>query len=130
MDEKAEENVRRNGKRYLRQAESSAVRFLSNPSSSQAETLEPKLSKGWQRGMYTRLLPDLYPEVHLRLSLNLGQHTDRFRNPRILSNAVPLGCCFGGFSSTSGYDLGNVSSTFVELFASFGGSCPKECYSF
>jgi hypothetical protein len=79
--------------------------------------------------VHTRL-PDLYPEVHLRLSLNLGQHADCFRSPRILSNAVPLGCCFGGFSSTSGYDLGNVSSTFIELFAPFGGSCPKGRYSF
>ena len=65
---------------------------------------QAKFSKGWQRGMYTRLLPDLYPEVHLRLSLNLGQNADCFHNPRILSNAVPLGFCSGGFSSTSGYD--------------------------
>ena len=32
-----------------------------------------------------------------------GQHANYFHNPRILSNTVPLGFCFGGFSSTAGY---------------------------
>src|SRR3972149_9641189 len=35
--------------------------------------------------------------------LTTGQHTICFHNSRILSNAVPLGFCFGGFSSTAGY---------------------------
>ena len=46
----------------------------------------------------------LYPDDQLAVSLILGQHTDCFHNPRILSNAVPLGFCSGGFSSTFGYD--------------------------
>ena len=33
-----------------------------------------------------------------------GQHTTCFHKFRILSNTVPLGFCFGGFSSTAGYD--------------------------
>ena len=32
-----------------------------------------------------------------------GQHSIRFHKPRILANAVPLGFCCGGFSSTAGY---------------------------
>jgi hypothetical protein len=32
-----------------------------------------------------------------------GQHANCFHNSRILSNAVPLGFWFGGFSSTAGY---------------------------
>jgi hypothetical protein len=32
-----------------------------------------------------------------------GQHANYFHNPRILSNTVPLGFWFGGFSSTAGY---------------------------
>jgi hypothetical protein len=32
-----------------------------------------------------------------------GQHSNHFHNPRTLASAVPLGFCFGGFSSTSGY---------------------------
>ena len=32
-----------------------------------------------------------------------GQHTNCFHISRILSNAVPLGFWFGGFSSTAGY---------------------------
>ncbi|HEX6716791.1 MAG TPA: hypothetical protein VF088_06750 [Pyrinomonadaceae bacterium] len=32
-----------------------------------------------------------------------GQHSNRFHNPRVPKNAVPLGFCCGGFSSTAGY---------------------------
>jgi len=32
-----------------------------------------------------------------------GQHSNRFHNPRVPKNAVPLGFCFGGFSSTADY---------------------------
>jgi hypothetical protein len=45
--------VGKNGKRYLRQAESSVVRFLITRLSYPAETFKLKLSKGWQLRMYT-----------------------------------------------------------------------------
>jgi hypothetical protein len=32
-----------------------------------------------------------------------GQHSNRFHNPRVPKNTVPLGFCCGGFSSTAGY---------------------------
>jgi hypothetical protein len=35
--------------------------------------------------------------------LTFGQHTTHFHKSRILANAVPLGFCSGGFSSTAGY---------------------------
>src|SRR6267378_8437910 len=54
--------------------------------------------------MYTHEPPNLYPDYQLAVSLISGRHAIRFRNSRILSNAVPLGFCSGGFSSTSGYD--------------------------
>jgi hypothetical protein len=46
----------------------------------------------------------LYPDDQLSVSRIIGQHANRFRDSRVLSNAVPLGFCFGGFSSTFGYD--------------------------
>jgi hypothetical protein len=54
--------------------------------------------------MYTLKLPNLYPDYQLAVSLISGQHTICFHKSRILANAVPLGFCFGGFSSTAGYD--------------------------
>jgi hypothetical protein len=54
--------------------------------------------------MYTLKLPNLYPDYQLAVSLISGQHTTCFHKSRILANAVPLGFCFGGFSSTAGYD--------------------------
>jgi hypothetical protein len=53
--------------------------------------------------MYTPQLPNLYPDYQLAVSVISGQHTNRFHNPRVLANAVPLGFWFGGFSSTAGY---------------------------
>jgi hypothetical protein len=53
--------------------------------------------------MYTLKLPNLYPGYQLAVSLISGQHTKCFHKSRILANAVPLGFCFGGFSSTAGY---------------------------
>jgi hypothetical protein len=40
----------------------------------------------------------------LAVSLISGQHSICFHKSRILANAVPLGFCCGGFSSTAGYD--------------------------
>jgi hypothetical protein len=54
--------------------------------------------------MYTLKLPNLYPDDQLAVSLISGQHSNCFHKSRILANAVPLGFCFGGFSSTAGYD--------------------------
>ena len=84
----------KNGKRYLRQAESSAIRFL---------IIAEAFKRMAASHVHTRL-PVLYPEDQLAVSLILGQHTNCFHNSRILSNAVPLGFCSGGFSSTFGYD--------------------------
>jgi len=53
--------------------------------------------------MYTLKLPDLYPDDLLAVSQVAGQHTNRFHNPHIPKNAVPLGFCCGGFSSTADY---------------------------
>jgi len=54
--------------------------------------------------MYTLKSPNLYPGDQLAVSSISGQHSNRFHNSRILANAVPLGFCCGGFSSTAGYD--------------------------
>jgi hypothetical protein len=53
--------------------------------------------------MYTRQLPNLYPDYQLAVSLISGQHSKCFHISRVLANAVPLGFCFGGFSSTADY---------------------------
>jgi len=53
--------------------------------------------------MYTLKSPSLYPGYQLAVSSISGQHSNRFHNSRILANTVPLGFCFGGFSSTAGY---------------------------
>jgi len=53
--------------------------------------------------MYTHLLPICIPVITCGKSVT-GQHTISFHQSRILSNAVPLGFCFGGFSSTADYD--------------------------
>jgi hypothetical protein len=86
--------VYKNGKRYLRQAESSAIRFL---------IIAEALKRMAASHVHTRL-PVLYPDDQLSVSRIFGQHANRFRDSRVLSNAVPLGFCSGGFSSTFGYD--------------------------
>jgi hypothetical protein len=53
--------------------------------------------------MYTLQPPNLYPDYQLAVSLISGQHSTRFHKSHILANAVPLGFCFGGFSSTADY---------------------------
>ena len=53
--------------------------------------------------MYTLKLPDLYPGGQLAVSLTSGQHLKCFHISRVPKNAVPLGFCFGGFSSTADY---------------------------
>ncbi len=80
--------------RYLQQAESSAIRVPVNCRS---------FLQDGNLNMYTFQSPDLYPGYQLAVSLIVGQHSNRFHNPRILANAVPLGFCFGGFSSTADY---------------------------
>jgi hypothetical protein len=54
--------------------------------------------------MYTLWSPNLYPGYQLAVSSISGQHSICFHKSRILANAVPLGFCCGGFSSTAGYD--------------------------
>jgi hypothetical protein len=53
--------------------------------------------------MYTLKLPNLYPGYPLAVSLIPGQHSNCFHKSHILADAVPLGFCCGGFSSTAGY---------------------------
>jgi hypothetical protein len=45
----------------------------------------------------------LYPDDQLAVSQSPVSTTNRFHNPRVPKNAVPLGFCCGGFSSTAGY---------------------------
>jgi hypothetical protein len=47
-------------------------------------------------------LPGALPEINWR-SANLRSDSNYFHNPRVPKNAVPLGFCCGGFSSTAGY---------------------------
>ena len=75
-------------------------------------------------------LPILYPDDQLAVSSISGQHANCFHNSRILANAVPLGFCCGGFSSTAGYDSGNEAQLASSAFAPFGGSSSKGCHSF
>ena len=53
--------------------------------------------------MYTLQPPNLYPDYQLAVSLISGQHSNCFHKSHTLSNVVPLGFCFGGFSSTADY---------------------------
>ena len=84
----------KNEMRYPQQAESSAIRF--------PKDCRSFLQDG-NKSMYTLSPPNLYPGYLLAVSLISGQHSNRLHNSHILSNAVPLGFCCGGFSSTSGY---------------------------
>ncbi len=71
-------------------------------------------------------LPICIPRMNWRSVSTLGQHTNYFRNPRILADAVPLGFCSGGFSSTAGLRLRQRSSTFIELPGSLWRVLSKE----
>jgi hypothetical protein len=53
--------------------------------------------------MYTLKSPDLYPDDQLAVSQSPVSTRTVIHNPRIPKNAVPLGFCCGGFSSTAGY---------------------------
>jgi hypothetical protein len=53
--------------------------------------------------MYTLKLPDLYPDDQLAVSQSPVSTRIVIHNPRIPKNAVPLGFCCGGFSSTADY---------------------------
>jgi hypothetical protein len=52
--------------------------------------------------MYTLKSPICIPMSNWRSAIT-GQHTNYFHNPHVPKNAVPLGFCCGGFSSTAGY---------------------------
>jgi hypothetical protein len=53
--------------------------------------------------MYTQE-PPIYIPMKLAVSCHRSAHDKVFTKSRILSDAVPLGFCCGGFSSTAGYD--------------------------
>jgi hypothetical protein len=53
--------------------------------------------------MYTLKLPNLYPGYQLAVSQVSGQHAKCFHKSHVPKNAVPLGFCCGGFSSTADY---------------------------
>src|SRR5688500_7512458 len=80
--------------------------------------------------MYTLKLPSLYPEYQLAVSLISGQHATCFHKSRILANAVPLGFCCGGFSSTAGYDPATKLNLRRATFAPLRRVLPKGCHSF
>ena len=93
-DNSAVSDNSKNGKRYLRQAEDSAIRFLI-------------IAEAFKRMAASHVHALAAGFVSRRSTVGqsvLGQHTKCFTSSRILSNAVPLGFCSGGFSSTSGYD--------------------------
>ena len=113
--------MHKNEKRYLQQAESSAIRF---PRDGRSHL------KDGNESMYTLKLPNLYPEYQLAVSLISGQHTICFHNSRILANAVPLGFCCGGFSSTAGYDPATKLNLRRATFAPLRRVLSKGCHSF
>jgi hypothetical protein len=82
-----------------RNALHSANRIQRNPLSYK----EPKLSIGWQQKHVHTQAAEFISRQSTGGQLITGQHAICFHNSRILSNAVPLGFCFGGFSSTAGY---------------------------
>src|SRR5688572_26723851 len=83
----------------------------------------------WQLRMYT-LEPPIYIPKHCRRSAISGQHATYFRKSRILSNAVPLGCCFGGFTSTAGYDPATKLKLSPERLGSPPAFISGGCYPF
>jgi hypothetical protein len=70
-------------------------------------------------------LPILYPEDQLAVSPISGQHTNYFHNSRVIANAVPLGFCCGGFSSTSGYDPATSTQLALNHSPPSAGPLPK-----
>jgi hypothetical protein len=64
---------------------------------------EPKLSVGWQPKHVHTQVAEFVSRQLTGGQLTPGQHTICFHNSRILANAVPLGFCSGGFSSTADY---------------------------
>jgi hypothetical protein len=82
--------------------------------------------------MYTLDLPILYSEKSRGEHIS-GQHTNCFHiSLRFSRNAVPIGFCSGGFSSTAGYGPGNEAHmTFVrERRSSFWLYLSKKCCPF
>jgi hypothetical protein len=64
---------------------------------------QPKLFVGWQQEHVHTQAAEFISRQSTGGQPITGQHTICFHNSRILANAVPLGFCFGGFSSTAGY---------------------------
>ena len=82
--------------------------------------------------MYTLDLPILYSE-EARGERISGQHANRFHDlPRFSRNAVPVGFCCGGFTSTAGYVPGNEARVpkHASDIALFGCSFPKSVVRF
>ena len=79
--------------------------------------------------MYTLKSPICIPMINWR-SVIAGQHTNHFHNPRVPKNAVPLGFCFGGFSSTADYAPATKLNLRRAAFAPFGGSLPPGAIRF
>jgi hypothetical protein len=82
--------------------------------------------------MYTLDLPILYSEESRGERIS-GQHTNCFHIPlRFSQNAVPVGFCCGGFSSTAGYVPGNEARVpkHASDFALFSRTFPKSVVRF
>lgn len=109
----------KNGKRYLRQAESSAIRFL---------IIAEAFKRMAASHVHTRL-PVLYPEDQLRsvCPRSARESLSQFSHP-FECGAVRF--LFWWLFLHLRLRSDNVSSTCVKLFALFSGSCLKECHSF
>jgi hypothetical protein len=80
--------------RYLQQAESSAIRCSYE---------EPKLSVRWPREHVHAQAAGFVSRGKTGGRLISGQHSKCFTKSHVPKNVVPLGFCFGGFSSTADY---------------------------
>jgi hypothetical protein len=74
--------------------------------------------------MYTQE-PPIYIPMKLAVSCHRSAHDKVFTKSRILSDAVPLGFCCGGFSSTAGYEPGNEAQLSLSRLPPLAGPLPK-----
>ena len=79
--------------------------------------------------MYTQKLPICIPVKTCGKSFT-GQHAVGFHQPRILADAVPLGFCCGGFSSTVRLRFRQRGPTFAEPIRPLRRVLSKGYYSF
>src|SRR5882762_4017064 len=114
----------KNGKRYLRQAESSAIRFQII-----AQAFTPKLLKGWQLRMYTLGCRFCIPKINCRsvCPRSARELLSQFSHP-FERGAVRF--LFWWLFLHLWLRPSNVGSTCVEPFALFSGSCPKSATRF